>query len=167
MGRFSTFPPGTVRATIASPPSQNYSEQGDWTDSEGKYGKSLDEHDRAANAEQDREGRHSSGGDDVYLCAPALAPENGKEFWVRRCSFLAGAQTPGPCVARAVPAAARPAAGEGLRHTGVWRAPGGFAPRPITPPASRAGRHWGSHCKAACEDVRGSDLLCRFLSFST
>lgn len=107
------------RETIAPPPSQNHSEHSDWTDSEGKNVKSLDELDSAASAEQDHEGRYSSRGDDGVLCAPALVPKKGKEFWVQKCSFLAGAQIPGCCVARAVLAAARPAAGKGLHHTGV------------------------------------------------
>lgn len=49
----------------------------------------------------------------------ALVPKKGKEFGVQKCSFLAGAQISGCCVARAVLAAARPAAGKGLHHTGV------------------------------------------------
>lgn len=77
------------RETIASPPDQNYSEHGDWTNSEGKYVKCSGEVDSAGNAEQDPEGRNSSRGDAVCLCAPALVPKDGKEFWVQKCSFLA------------------------------------------------------------------------------
>lgn len=65
------------------------------------------------------------------MCAPALVPANGKEFWVQKCSFLARVQLPGPHVARAVPAAAGPAVGEGLCHAGAWGGPRGFAPGTI------------------------------------